>query len=60
MHRVISSGCLLVLVCGAAACFRAPRYDVVIRGGTIYDGSGGPPRGPTSGFAAIRSRRSAI
>jgi len=27
-----------------AACARAPAYDVVIRHGTIYDGSGGTPR----------------
>ena len=42
MHRAISSGCFFVLVCVAAACGSAPRYDVVIRGGTVYDGSGGP------------------
>jgi len=29
------------LVC--LTCSRAPEYDLVIRGGTIYDGSGGPP-----------------
>src|SRR5438067_2254723 len=23
---------------------RAPAFDVIIRGGTVYDGSGGPPR----------------
>ena len=40
MHRVISSGCLFVLLCGAAGC-KAARYDVVIRNGTVYDGSGG-------------------
>ncbi len=40
MHRVISSGCLFVLLCGAAGC-KAPRYDVVIRNGMVYDGSGG-------------------
>ncbi len=42
MHRVISSSCVFVLLCGAAACATAPRYDVVIRGGAVYDGSGGP------------------
>jgi N-acyl-D-amino-acid deacylase len=42
MLRVISSVCLFVLLCGAAACTKAPRYDVVIRGGAVYDGSGGP------------------
>ena len=42
MRRVISIGCLVVLLCGAAACVTAPHYDVVIRGGAVYDGSGGP------------------
>ena len=42
MHRFMSSVCVVLLICGAAACARAPRYDVVIRGGTVYDGSGGP------------------
>ncbi|RPI57081.1 MAG: D-aminoacylase [Acidobacteria bacterium] len=42
MHRVISSGWVLVLLWGAAACAAPPRYDVVIRGGAVYDGSGGP------------------
>jgi len=27
----------------AGACRAAPRYDVVLRGGTVYDGSGGAP-----------------
>ncbi len=27
----------------AFACTPAPQYDVIIRGGTIYDGGGGPP-----------------
>ena len=35
---------LAALLAGAApAAPEAPRYDVVIRGGTIYDGSGGAP-----------------
>jgi len=42
MHRAISSACLFALLSGAAGCARAPRYDVVIRDGTVYDGSGGP------------------
>jgi len=42
MYRLMSSGGVLVLLCGAAACGTAPRYDVVIRGGAVYDGSGGP------------------
>ncbi len=43
MSRTIT----LFLICTAAVacltCSRAPEYDVVIRGGTVYDGSGGPP-----------------
>jgi N-acyl-D-amino-acid deacylase len=33
-----------LLICSAIACGRAPRphYDVVVAGGTVYDGSGGP------------------
>jgi N-acyl-D-amino-acid deacylase len=31
------------LVSGAATAHAAAKHDVVIRGGTIYDGSGGPP-----------------
>lgn len=38
---------ILLLIFTAAflclTCARAPEYDVVIRGGTIYDGTGGPP-----------------
>ncbi|MFQ5570176.1 MAG: amidohydrolase family protein [Rhodothermales bacterium] len=30
--------CLLI-----ASCTRAPDYDLIIRGGTLYDGSGAPP-----------------
>jgi N-acyl-D-amino-acid deacylase len=33
----------LLLLLLAAACEPAPRYDVILRGGTIYDGSGGAP-----------------
>lgn len=32
-----------LLLVGLAACTRAPDYDLIIRGGTLYDGSGGPP-----------------
>jgi N-acyl-D-amino-acid deacylase len=42
MHRVISVGCFVMFLCGAAGCTTAPHYDVVIRGGAVYDGSGGP------------------
>ncbi len=33
---VLGASALMIAAC-------SPRYDVVIRGGTIYDGSGGPP-----------------
>lgn len=36
MKRAIPLAALLLLACGG------PTYDVVIRGGTVYDGSGGP------------------
>ena len=32
------------LVCGfLSGCSAGPRYDVILRGGTIYDGSGDTP-----------------
>lgn len=40
LYDVLRAGSLLLI----AACARAPGYDVVIRGGTVYDGGGGPPR----------------
>jgi N-acyl-D-amino-acid deacylase len=43
MHRLISLGYPLLAACAAAACAAAPSYDVVIRNGVVYDGSGGPP-----------------
>jgi len=36
MRRLLALASLLVAACGT------PHYDVVIRGGTVYDGSGGP------------------
>ena len=42
MHHEIWRGAILILLCGAAGCAQAPQYDVVIRGGSVYDGSGGP------------------
>ena len=43
-----------------AAAREPPAFDVLIKGGTLYDGSGGPARGgPTSACAATASRRSA-
>jgi N-acyl-D-amino-acid deacylase len=44
---VAASSIVLVL----ASCSRQPAYDVVIRGGTIYDGSGKPP---VTGDVAIK------
>jgi N-acyl-D-amino-acid deacylase len=43
MPRFASLGAALVFACVAAGCAAAPSYDVVIRGGTVYDGSGGRP-----------------
>ena len=42
MFQAVSIGCVLVLVSMAASCATAPVYDVIIRGGAVYDGSGGP------------------
>ena len=42
--------CALLAVL-AAACERAPEYDIVLRNGTIYNGSGGAP---ISGDLAIK------
>ena len=33
---------------------RAPAFDVIIRGGTVYDGSGGPPRRADVGIRGDR------
>ena len=42
---------VLAALLGVAACSTPPEYDVVIRGGTVYDGSGGAP---IAGDVAIR------
>jgi len=34
----------LLVAAGALACAPGPSYDVLLRGGTVYDGSGGAPR----------------
>lgn len=34
---------VLILTIGLLACQSTPKYDIVIEGGTIYDGSGGKP-----------------
>lgn len=43
--------CALAAWLVVPACSTPPEYDVVIRGGTVYDGSGGAP---TTGDVAIR------
>lgn len=43
MKRLISLAALLLAPLPLAGAASPPRYDVVIRGGTIYDGSGGAP-----------------
>ncbi len=43
MKRLISLAALLLAPLPLAGAASLPRYDVVIRGGTIYDGSGGAP-----------------
>jgi len=47
-HRLVVHGFELVSVLSftclvATACTRSPQYDLIIRGGTIYDGSGSAP-----------------
>jgi N-acyl-D-amino-acid deacylase len=42
----------VLLALAAAACDRAPEYDVIIRNGLVYDGSGGPPRAADVGIVA--------
>ncbi len=32
------------VILGAVSCVNADEFDVILRGGTVYDGSGGPPR----------------
>ena len=42
--RAAALACLLAAACARSGGPAAPRYDVIIRGGTVYDGSGAPPR----------------
>ncbi|MGQ0589710.1 MAG: N-acyl-D-amino-acid deacylase family protein [Sphingosinicella sp.] len=44
MRRIILFLATLLLTGSVATAQEAARYDVVIRGGTIYDGSGAPPQ----------------
>jgi N-acyl-D-amino-acid deacylase len=41
---------LLLLTAFTAGCAAAPSYDVIIRGGSVYDGSGGPARAADIGI----------
>lgn len=43
MRTVIRLVVLLLVVCGVPGSGEASGYDLVIRGGTVYDGSGGAP-----------------
>jgi N-acyl-D-amino-acid deacylase len=51
--------CALALICllptiAAAQTRQAPAFDVIIRGGTVYDGTGGPPRRADVGIRGDR------
>jgi N-acyl-D-amino-acid deacylase len=43
-RRVLGAGFALSLLAGASAYAQAPQYDVLIRGGTVFDGTGAPRR----------------
>jgi N-acyl-D-amino-acid deacylase len=47
------AGCVLLAAPGALA-HEPPAFDVLIRGGTVYDGSGGPPRRADIGLRGDR------
>jgi N-acyl-D-amino-acid deacylase len=42
MRVLMAPGCVFVLMMLFAACSSAPSFDVIIRGGTVYDGTGAP------------------
>jgi N-acyl-D-amino-acid deacylase len=54
--NVTKSALLVFAVALAAvpACRKPPAYDLVLRGGTLYDGSGGPPRAADIGIRGDR------
>ena len=41
--RAFKTGAFLFASCILAACSPPASYDVILRGGTVYDGSGGDP-----------------
>jgi N-acyl-D-amino-acid deacylase len=41
---VLAAGMTLALLAGSSAYAQAPQYDVLIRGGTVFDGTGAPRR----------------
>ena len=45
---------LLLPIASAAQTRRAPAFDVIIRGGTVYDGTGGPARRADVGIRGDR------
>ncbi|MGH7500934.1 MAG: N-acyl-D-amino-acid deacylase family protein [Longimicrobiales bacterium] len=42
-HALMNGTRAVLLALLATACADVPHYNVILRGGTIYDGSGGPP-----------------
>ena len=54
MHKLVIMSAIAAFTFAAAACGEPSEYDVIIRGGTIYDGSGDAPR---QGDVAIQGDR---
>ena len=53
-NRLVTPGAILIALLTVAGCSRAPQYDVIIRNGTIVDGSGAPA---APGDVAIQGQR---
>lgn len=43
-HRHLWSACLALVALTACACARAPQYHIIVRNGTVVDGTGDAPR----------------
>lgn len=54
MNRVLFAAAASLALLSAHAAGSAPRYDLIVRGGDIYDGSGGAP---VKGDVAIKGQR---